>query len=111
MEALAGHYPKILKLARRYITYVKFAGASGAFLGGATSVAVMSDLNRDLANTEKLLYPVAGIAAGAFVGVTFPVWIVAAPIMFVAGPDAIGKLLSLALGAIVLSDDSSETLK
>lgn len=89
-------------MAQNYMKFVKYGAGGGALLGTCVSIAVMSDIKRPLLNTEKIVYPIAGFFGGAFMGTTMPIWIIFAPIAYVAGPETAGAVAKVALGSVLL---------
>jgi hypothetical protein len=80
-------------------------------LGFVTSLAVMGDISneRKLLNTEKLLYPTAGIIGGSFVGITLPVWLFLAPVGIVLSNKTMSSIAKvIILTAIAESSDESQ---
>ena len=98
----------LLRMGQNYLKYVKYTAGGGAVVGTALSFAVMSDVKRDLLNTEKVLYPVGGCLVGAIVGTTAPVWILCAPIVCVLGTDTTGRLASALLAGFLLNGNADE---
>ena len=91
------------RMATNYLKYVKYTSVFGAVVGTTVSFGVMSDIDRPLLNTEKLVYPLAGCIGGAFFFTTAPVWILFGPVVYVLGPDAAGKAASGLLAAVLLN--------
>lgn len=107
MQFQPHHMQAVLRMGKNYFKYVKYTAGIGATTGMTLSLVAMSDIDRPLLNTEKVVYPLAGCLGGAFLGVTAPVWIVFAPVVYVLGPDTAGKLASGVLAAVLLNNDNS----
>lgn len=102
---------RVRKYSHLYLRYMKFVTPIGAGLGFFTSLTIISDISneRKLLNTEKLLYPTAGIIGGSFVGITLPVWLFLAPVGMVLSNKTMSSIAKvIILSAMAESSDEKK---
>jgi hypothetical protein len=100
--------PRLKVMAHNYKTYIKYSAGPGSLFGAMVAFAYMSDQERKMYNTEKLVYPVAGAIGGATLFATAPVLIIFAPITYLFGAETTGKIANLGLLLLLGSDGGSD---
>ena len=96
---------KIASVASKYKTYIKYSASVGGVIGFTFSLAHISDLDYKISNKEKIFYPIAGTIGGAFIGVSAPVWIIFAPVVYLFGHETAGTLAKAILVGVLMTDD------
>ena len=98
----------ITRIASKYKTYIKYSASVGGAIGFTFSIAHISDLDYKISDKEKILYPIAGTIGGAFIGVSVPIWIIFAPVVYLFGRETAG---TLAKGIFISGEKKNEFVK
>lgn len=106
-ETAKATFGKLKTMGKSYGKYVKYTAGVGASVGAIIGTAHVLDVNdvRPLRRTEMIGYPLGGTLGGAFVGATFPVWVIFAPVGYVLGYENMAAIGKLVLAGTLLSDD------
>lgn len=100
-ETAKAAFAKLATIGRNYKGYILKFGAGGAGLGTLFAAAHMVDVSkkRELLAKELVAYPVAGAIGGTVFGVTWPIWVVLAPVGYAIGPDNMRAIANVLLMA------------